>query len=62
MPALDEPLIRQKLAELSQYLDELEPLTTCEFKEYQADYVKRHAIEKLLELIVEIASDINRPR
>jgi uncharacterized protein YutE (UPF0331/DUF86 family) len=60
MPALDDPLIRQKLAELSQYLDELEPLTACEFKEYQADYVKRHAIEKLLELIVEIASDITR--
>jgi uncharacterized protein YutE (UPF0331/DUF86 family) len=60
VPALDKPLIRERLADLSQYLDELEPLTACGFKEYQEDYVKRHAIEKLIELIVEIASDINR--
>ena len=37
MPALDKPLIREKLADLSLYLDELEPLTTCELKEYQED-------------------------
>jgi len=60
MPNLDEPFIQRKLADLGQYLDELEPLAACTLVEYQTDYVKRHAIEKLIELVVETASDINR--
>jgi len=60
MPRLNEDLLRQKLAELAQYLDELEPLSASSFDAYQADYIKRHAVEKLIELIVETASDINR--
>ena len=60
MAGLDKPLIREKLADLSQYFDELETLTSCGLEEYQEDYIKRHATEKLIELIVEIASDINR--
>jgi uncharacterized protein YutE (UPF0331/DUF86 family) len=60
MPPLDRDLIRQRLADLTQHLDELEPLSAGSFDEYQMDYVKRHAVEKLIELIVESASDINR--
>jgi uncharacterized protein YutE (UPF0331/DUF86 family) len=60
MPRLNKGLLRQKLAELAQYLDELLPLSTSNLDEYQADYVTRHAVEKLIELIVETASDINR--
>lgn len=60
MLRLNKDLLRQKLIELAQYLDELEPLGTVGFEEYQADYVQRHAVEKLIELIVETASDINR--
>lgn len=60
MPSLNKNLIQTKLADLQKYLAELEPLTTLDFKTYQADYIKRHATEKLIELIVEIASDINR--
>lgn len=60
MPGLNKDLLRQKLTELTQYLDELEPLSTTSFAEYQADYVVRHAVEKLIELIVETASDVNR--
>jgi len=60
MPRLNKDLLRQKLAEVAQYLDELEPLGAPGFDAYQADYVKRHAVEKLIELIVEAASDINR--
>jgi len=60
MPPLNKDLLHQKLLELIQYLDELEPLSAASLADYQADYVKRHAVEKLIELIVETASDINR--
>lgn len=60
MLRLNKDLLRQKLIELAQYLGELEPLSAVSFEEYRADYVQRHAVEKLIELIVETASDINR--
>jgi len=60
MPRLNKELLRQKLIELAQYLAELEPLSAVSLEKYQADYVQRHAIEKLIESIVETASDINR--
>ena len=57
---LDKVFVHQKLASLIQYLDELEPLTKRTLAEYRAYYVERHAVEKLIELIVEFATDINR--
>jgi len=60
MSSLNKELVQQKLADLTQYLDELSPLSTGSFDEYREDYVKRHAVEKLIELIVEIATDVNR--
>ncbi|GAB4582120.1 MAG: hypothetical protein Fur0022_48750 [Anaerolineales bacterium] len=60
MPSLNEIFLTRKLASLHQYLGELETLGNMELKTYEADFVKRHATEKLIELIVEIASDINR--
>lgn len=57
---LDKEFVRQKQSLLIKYLDELEPLAKCSLDEYRADYVKRHAVEKLIELVVEYASDINR--
>lgn len=60
MLRLNKDLLCQKLIDLAQYLGELEPLSTLSFEEYRADYVQRHAVEKLIELIVETASDINR--
>jgi uncharacterized protein YutE (UPF0331/DUF86 family) len=45
---------------LKTYLDEIKPLVEITFTEYKTDYVKRHAVEKLIELIIELASDINR--
>jgi uncharacterized protein YutE (UPF0331/DUF86 family) len=48
------------MKDLAKYLGEIEPLIATTLEDYQKDYVKRHAVEKLIELIVEIASDINR--
>ena len=59
MLRLNKDLLRQKLIELAQYLGELEPLSAVSFEKYRADYIQRHAVEKLIELIVETASDIN---
>jgi uncharacterized protein YutE (UPF0331/DUF86 family) len=60
MLRLNKELLRQKLIELAKYLDELVPLSVVSLDKYQADYVHRHAVERLIELIVETASDINR--
>jgi uncharacterized protein YutE (UPF0331/DUF86 family) len=60
MPELHREFILLKMKSLRTYLDEIKPLVEITFTEYKKDYVKRHAVEKLIELIVEIASDINR--
>lgn len=60
MPDFDKEFFLRKMESLSLYLDEIEPLVEITFVEYKKDYIKRHAVEKLIELIVEIASDINR--
>jgi uncharacterized protein YutE (UPF0331/DUF86 family) len=60
MSRLNKDVIFLKMKNMAQYLGELEPLVSVGIIEYQKDYVKRHAVEKLVELIVEIASDINR--
>ncbi len=57
---LDKALVRQKLAFLLEHLDELGPLAEITFDEYQADVIKRHAAEKLIELVVGYATDINQ--
>lgn len=57
---IDSALVQKKLALIIQYLDELAPLTAIRLEEYRSDYVTRHAIEKLIELIIEYATDINR--
>ena len=51
--------IFRRLADIQQYLDELEPLRNRTFEEYERDYVLRHAVERLIELIVEAGLDIN---
>jgi uncharacterized protein YutE (UPF0331/DUF86 family) len=60
MPDFDKEFLLRKMGSLNTYLDEIKPLVEITFVEYKKDYIKRHAVEKLIELIVEIASDINR--
>ena len=57
---LDKALIAQKLAFLIEHLDELEPLSAAALEEYKTDAIKRHAAEKLVELVVGYATDINQ--
>ena len=57
---LDKDLVRKKLSLLHKHLKELGPLTRITLAEYKRDYAHRHAAEKVVELIVEYAIDINR--
>ncbi len=57
---LDKAYIRRKLTSLYGYLKELDAIGRVTFAEYRTDFVRRHAAEKVVELIVEDAIDINR--
>jgi len=41
------------------YLDKLEPLAKTQFNDYLSDFYKKSSAERLIQLIVECASDIN---
>ena len=56
---LDKNLISRKLRRIIGFLNELEPLTKITFDKYEADYLTKHASERLIELVVESAVDIN---
>ncbi len=60
MPSLDKEFLSQKLVDLSRFVDELDTLRARSFSEYKQNYEKRHATEKLIELVVEYATDVNR--
>jgi len=53
------PLVQRKLTTLTQYLAELRPLSKRSFEEYQKNSLIKRTAERLLMLIVEVASDIN---
>ncbi|MBI3326682.1 MAG: nucleotidyltransferase domain-containing protein, partial [Nitrospinae bacterium] len=58
-PMLDRELINRKLAQLAQYLGELEPLRALSYEDYLRQPLSRYAAERLLQLLVDTAVDIN---
>ncbi|KAF0134363.1 MAG: hypothetical protein FD145_743 [Candidatus Saganbacteria bacterium] len=56
---IDIELIRRKLARLNMYLDKLGPMTKYTFNEYLSDTFLKYSTERLVQLIVECATDIN---
>jgi len=50
--------IKDKIAELQQYLEELENITPINFEEYLEDYKSRAACERYAEKIIETVIDI----
>jgi uncharacterized protein YutE (UPF0331/DUF86 family) len=56
---IDADLIRRKLARLNMYLDKLAPIARKSFNEYLADFYLKSSAERLIQLIVECASDVN---
>lgn len=60
MSPFNKNLIVKRVKDLEQYLAELEPYLAIGVEKYLSDREKRYIVERLIQLIVEVASDINR--
>lgn len=60
MSPLNRTLVTKRIKDLEQYLTELEPYLAIGVEKYLKDREKRYIVERLIQLIVEVASDINR--
>jgi len=56
---IDELFLHEKLATLSQYVDELRTIAARSLQEYEQDLFVKRTGERTVELIVECAVDIN---
>ena len=56
---IDSDLVRRKLSRLNMYLDKLKPIASHTFNEYLSDFYMKTSAERLIQLIVERASNIN---
>jgi len=56
---LDKLELRRKLASLAQYLDELEVIGQQSYEEYKSDFRIKRTVERLIQMVVECATDIN---
>jgi uncharacterized protein YutE (UPF0331/DUF86 family) len=56
---IDFDLIRRKLSRLNMYLEKLKPVGAHSFEEYLADFYLKTSTERLIQMIVECAADIN---
>ncbi len=59
MTELDRALVRRKLAAISRNLADLEPIADLSLPEYMSDRMRRKAVERLLQEVVEAAVDVN---
>lgn len=55
----EKDIFTSKLNHLKNYYEELKDFETVSFHQYIGDKVRRRAIERLLQLIVEVACDLN---
>lgn len=56
---IDIDLVRRKLSRLIMYLERLKPIAGKSLEEYRADFYIKSSAERLIQLIVECATDIN---
>jgi len=56
---IEADLIRRKLSRLNMYLDKLKPIAEHTLEEYLSDFYLKASAERLIQLIVDCASDIN---
>lgn len=56
---IDIELIRRKLSRLNMYLEKLRPISQKTLQEYESDFYLKSSAERLIQLIVECATDIN---
>jgi len=56
---IDIELVRRKLSRLNMYLEKLKPISQKSFEEYSSEFYLKSSAERLIQLIVERAIDIN---
>lgn len=59
MTELDRALVRRKLTAISRNLADLEPIAGLSLQEYMSDRLRRKAVERLLQEVVDAAVDVN---
>lgn len=59
MTELDRALVRRKLGAIARNLADLTPIAELSLAEYQKDRLRRKAVERLLQEVVEAAVDVN---
>ncbi len=52
-------LINEKLLNLTTYINELKKIKPDTFEKYSTDTIRRYAAERLIQLIIDLALDIN---
>lgn len=57
--ALKRDIIKEKLAKLVEFLRELKKVKTASFEEYKSNPATKRSCERLIQLIIESAADIN---
>jgi uncharacterized protein YutE (UPF0331/DUF86 family) len=55
----DRPEIERKLKLLAEYLNELDQISQASYKKYQTDFQVKRTAERLIQLVVEVATDVN---
>jgi uncharacterized protein YutE (UPF0331/DUF86 family) len=56
---IDPDLVRRKLSRMNMFLEKLKPIAAKNYEEYIADFYLKTSAERLIQLIVECASDVN---
>ena len=56
---INRDTIESKLSDIQRYFDELQPILACAVVEILDDPLKLHTVERLFQLIVDTALDIN---
>ncbi len=56
---VDIDLVRRKLARMNMYLEKLKPIAQKKISDYKEDFYLKSSAERLIQLVVECASDIN---
>jgi len=59
LSGIDPELVEKKLESMQGYIKELEEVREISFEDYLNDHFKRRGIERLIQCIVECATDIN---
>ncbi|HHW08169.1 MAG TPA: DUF86 domain-containing protein [Clostridia bacterium] len=59
MSKIEWEVLQEKLAALLQYYKELKTLEGITWEEYSQNYLYKRAVERLIQLMVEVATDIN---